>query len=377
MADKLPILDLKRSYAAIKSEIHEALERVLDAQSFILGKEVRTFEENVESYLGQGEAIGCASGTDALILALLALNVGPGDEVITTPYSFFATASCITRLGAVPVFADIDPSTYNIDLHKVEEKITPRTKAFLPVHLFGQMVPLEAIAPLLKEKGIAIVEDAAQAFGSWRKIDNEIIRAGIYGDVGCYSFFPTKNLGAFGDGGMVVCTDHERAERLRKLRVHGAGTTYFHDEVGLNSRLDALQAAVLDVKMRYLEVWNQERRRLADSYRMLFASQGLEDLVTCPIEAEQNYHIYHQYVIRISQRDELMEYLEAEGLSTRVYYPLPLHLQQCFSFLGYKAGDFKESERLAEESLALPIFNGLLPEEQERLVKAIGKFFGR
>ena len=375
---KLPIIDLTRSYAAIKDEIHEAITRVLDSQSFILGQEVATFEEHVESYLEKGTAIGCASGTDALILALMALDVGPGDEVVTTPYSFFATASCITRLGAVPVFADVDPKTYNIDLDKAASKFGPRTKAFLPVHLFGQMTPLEKISDLCRERGIAIVEDAAQALGSWRRLrknnEDAIVRAGVMGDIGCYSFFPTKNLGAFGDAGMLVALDPKIAARLKKLRVHGAETTYFHDEVGLNSRLDAIQAAILDVKFRYLEEWNAERRVIADRYRMLFAMKNLGERVSLPVELEDNFHIYNQFVIRVPKRDELMQHLEERGLSTRVYYPVPLHLQKCFAFLGYGPGDCPESERLAQDSLALPIFNGLLPEEQERIVNAIADY---
>lgn len=375
VTDRLPILDLKRQYKGIREEVQAALARVFESQAFILGQEVRTFEAHVESYLEKGVAVGCASGTDALVLALMALDIGPGDEVITTPYSFFATASCITRMGATPVFADIDPVTYNVDLKDVAAKIGSKTKAFLPVHLFGQMVPLEEIADLCREKGIAIVEDAAQAFGSWRRVGNEIIRAGVLGDVGCYSFFPTKNLGGCGDGGMVVCRDAALSERLMKLRVHGEGKTYFHEEVGLNSRLDAIQAAVLDVKLRHLEEWNAERRVLADRYRMFFGMKRLEGIVKLPTELEKNHHIYHQYVVRTPRRDELMAYLEERGLSTRVYYPLSLHLQRCFAFLGYKPGDFPESERLSQESLALPIFGGLLPEEQERLVDAIAEFY--
>ena len=378
MADKLPILDLKRSYASVKNEIEEALARVLESQSFILGQEVRTFEEHVECYLEKGLAVGCASGTDALLLALMALDVGPGDEVVTTPYSFFATASCVARLGATPVFADIDPVTYNIDLKNAVSKFGPRTKAFLPVHLFGQMTPLEEVTELCRERRIAVVEDAAQAFGSWRKVrqggEDTIVRAGVMGDVGCYSFFPTKNLGACGDAGMVVAGDEELGKRLRRLRVHGEGAMYFHDEVGLNSRLDAIQAAILDVKFRHLETWNAERRCLADRYRMFFTMQKLDAIVELPVEREGNFHIYHQYVVRVPKRDALMAYLEDRGFSTRVYYPLPLHLQRCFGFLGYKEGDFPESERLSQEALALPIFIGLLPEEQEKLVDAIAKF---
>ncbi|MCR4817385.1 MAG: DegT/DnrJ/EryC1/StrS family aminotransferase [Fretibacterium sp.] len=375
----VPILDLRRAFGEIRGEVRAAVDRVFDTQAFILGREVRTFEEHMEAYLELpegGAAVGCASGSDALLLALMALNIQPGDEVITTPYTFFATASAITRLGAVPVFADIDPDTYNVSLADVERKITPKTKVFLPVHLFGQMVPQEKIAPLLKERGIKIVEDAAQAFGSWRKVEGRIVRAGTMGDVGCTSFFPTKNLGGCGDGGMMVTSDPELAARLRKLRVHGEGSTYFHEEVGLNSRLDALQAAILDVKLPHLEEWNEERRSLASFYRLCFESRGLtgEGKLRLPVELEGNYHIYHQYVIRTPLRDELMAWLEERKIATRVYYPLPLHLQPCFAFLGGKAGDFPESERLSREALALPVFPGLRPEEQERLADAVAEF---
>jgi dTDP-4-amino-4,6-dideoxygalactose transaminase len=379
MADRLPILDLKRSYTTVKKEIEEALSRVLESQAFILGREVETFEEHVESYLEKGLAVGCASGTDALLLALMALDIGPGDEVVTTPYSFFATTGCIVRLGATPVFADIDPVTYNIDLPRAAAAFGPKTKAFLPVHLFGQMTPLEEIVDLCRERGIAVVEDAAQAFGSWRKVrrdgEEKIVRAGVMGDIGCYSFFPTKNLGAYGDAGMVVAVDEEMGKRVKRLRMHGEGSAYFHDEVGLNSRLDAMQAAVLDVKFRYLETWNAERRVLADRYRMFFTMNNLEAFVKLPAERQGNFHIYNQYVVRVPQRDALMAHLEDRGFSTRIYYPLPLHLQKCFAFLGYKPGDMPESERLSQESLALPIFPGLLPEEQERLVKTAAEFF--
>ena len=376
MNDRLPILDLSRAYAEIRDEVRGALERVFETQSFILGREVRAFEEHVESYLElpEGSAIGCASGTDALILALMALDVGPGDEVVTTPYSFFATAGAVVRLGARPVFADIDPATGNVDLAEAERRLTPRTKAFLPVHLFGQTVPLEGISELCADRGVAIVEDAAQAFGAWRRAENRIVRAGTAGDVGCYSFFPTKNLGGCGDGGMVVTRDAERAERLRRLRVHGEGRTYFHEEVGLNSRLDAIQAAVLDVKLPHLERWNAERRLCADRYRLFFESRGLTDRVALPEELAGNHHIYHQYVVRVPDRDRLVAHLDGLGLTTRVYYPLPLHLQPCFAFLGGRPGDYPQAERLSQESLALPIFPGLEAEEQERLVEAISVF---
>ena len=376
----VPILDLSRSFSDIKPEVFAAMERIFAAQSFILGQEVKTFEGHCDSYLGvpEGSCVGCASGTDALLLALMSVDIKPGDEVITTPFTFFATSGTIARLGAVPVFADVDPSTYNIDIAQAMSKITPRTKAFLPVHIFGQMAPIEGVISELHERGIKVIEDTAQAFGSTRFADGGILRAGTVGDVGCYSFFPTKNLGGCGDGGMVVTCDKDRAERLRKLRVHGSGTTYYHDEVGINSRLDAIQAAILDIKLKHLEEWNEERRKIADYYRLLFKTHDVQEFITAPAELEGNYHIYHQYVVRVREkRDELMEYLNTEGFAVRVYYPLPLHLQPCFAYLGYKAGDFPVSEKLSHEVLALPVFPGLTQSEQEALVEKIAKFFGK
>ncbi len=303
MAARIPTLDLVKNYSEVKDEMLEAIRSVLESQSFIMGPEVRLFEEECESYLEGVSAVGCASGTDALLLALMALDVGEGDEVITTPYSFFATASSIVRLGAVPVFVDVDPKTYNIDLEKAVSAITPRTKAFIPVHLFGQMAPLEECIAEFERRGATIVEDAAQAFGATRIADGRIMRAGAMGRIGCFSFFPTKNLGAYGDGGMIVTTDEKIAGRLRRLRVHGADSTYFHDEVGLNSRLDTLQAAVLRVKLRHLEEWNEQRRVVAGRYYALFAENGLMGEVTIPFELQGNRHIYHQYVVRVKNRE--------------------------------------------------------------------------
>nr|HPI97564.1 DegT/DnrJ/EryC1/StrS family aminotransferase [Synergistales bacterium] len=370
-------LDLTRNYARIKDEISDALTDVLQSQYFILGPQVKSFEREVESYLQITHAIGCASGSDALVLALMALNIGEGDEVLTTPFSFFATASCITRLGAKPVFADVDPVTFNIDCEKVMEKITPRTKAFIPVHLFGQMVPFEGIMKSLEERNIPIVEDAAQAFGSWRKIDDRLMRAGTLGKAGCFSFFPTKNLGAYGDGGMVVSGDKDFSERLSRLRVHGAGSTYFHEEVGLNSRLDAIQAAVLRVKLRHFDEWQQERRLVAERYKLLFGEYDLLDLVIPPLEQEGNFHIYHQYVVNVKDRDALQAFLAEKGITTRVYYPLSLHLQKCFSFLGYREGDFPVSESLSRNTLALPVFPELTSDEQEWVVSSMADFYGK
>ena len=376
MKDKIPSLDLVRNYLTIKDEILGAVNSVLDSQSFILGPDVGLFEEECERYLGGVEAVACASGTDALLLALMSLDIKPGDEVITTPYSFFATVSSIVRLGAKPVFVDVDPDTFNIDVEKALEAITSRTKAFLPVHLFGQMTPLEECLEEFKRRGVAVIEDAAQAFGATRLAGGGLMRAGAVGEIGCFSFFPTKNLGGYGDGGMVVSTNKETAKRLRKLRVHGADSTYYHDEVGLNSRLDSLQAAVLRVKLRHLEEWNDERREIAGRYFALFSENDLTDIVTLPHELEGNRHIYHQYVIRTPERDELQKHLDDRGITGRVYYPLSLHMQKCFQFLGFGKGDFPVSERLSEDTLALPIFPGLRMEEQRRVVESVKNLSG-
>ena len=374
----IPSFDLTRNYARVKEEINVAVLRVLETQHFILGPEVEALERELSAYLEVKNAVGCASGTDALVLAMMALDLKPGDEVITTPFTFFATVSCITRCGGTPVFADVDPVTYNIKSEDILAKITPRTKAVLPVHLFGQMCPLEEIKDELASRNIALVEDCAQAIGAHRMIGGRVARSGSVGKMGCFSFFPTKNLGCYGDGGMVaIADDEELAARIRRLRVHGAGTTYFHDEVGINSRLDALQAAILRVRLRHLEGWNEERRIVAGRYMMLFGEKGLLAFNTPPAELPGARHVYHQYVVRAKHRDELMKYLAERGITTRVYYPLPLHLQRCFANLGYKKGDFPVAEALADDVLALPMFPELLPEEQERIVSEIAGFYAK
>ena len=373
----IPSFDLTRNYARVKEEVRVAIDRVLETQHFVLGPEVEALEKELAAYLEVKNTVTCASGTDSLVLALMTLDLKEGDEVITTPFTFFATTSCITRNGARPVFVDVEPDSYNLDMNSVLEHLTPRTKAVLPVHLFGQTCRLELIRDELKKRGIALIEDCAQAIGSHRLIGGQVCRAGSIGDVGCFSFFPTKNLGCYGDGGMVsVRDDEERAARLKRLRVHGEGKTYYHEEIGINSRLDALQAAILRVRLRHLEEWNEERRIVAERYKLLFAEKNLLDRITPPVEQPGNRHVYHQYVVRAQKRDELQKFLAERGVTSRVYYPLPLHLQHCFSYLGGKEGDFPVSEMLSREVLALPMFPELLPEEQERVVSAIADFYG-
>ncbi|MDR1471119.1 MAG: DegT/DnrJ/EryC1/StrS family aminotransferase [Synergistaceae bacterium] len=376
-ANVIPSFDLKRNYARVEEEIKDAVSRVLSSAQFILGPEVSEFEREAALYLEANRAVSCASGTDALVLALMAAGVKPGDEVITTPFSFFATASCIARIGAKPVFVDVEPDSYNISMEAARSAITPRTKAFIPVHLFGQMCELERIAGDLKDRGIVLAEDCAQAFGAHRRVGGRMVRAGTWGELGCFSFFPTKNLGAYGDAGMVSCSSDSLAERVLRLRVHGAASTYMHDEVGINSRLDAIQAAILRVRLRHIETWTEERREAARRYGLLFAEAGLGDAIAEPSETDGNRHTYHQYVIRAKNRDELQKHLAEKGVAARVYYPLPLHLQPCFSSLGYKKGGFPVSERLCDEVLALPMFPELSAEEQERVVRCIAEFYGR
>lgn len=371
----IPSFDLSRNWERVREETMEAVRKVLDSQHFILGPEVEALEQDISSYLEVPYCSGCASGTDSLLLALMALGIGTGDEVITTPFSFFATASCITRTGATPVFADVDPVTYNISPEKVIEKITSRTKAVIPVHLFGQMAVVEALSVQLAEKGISMVEDCAQAFGATRITGGRVSRAGTVGELGCFSFFPTKNLGCFGDGGLISTSSEKLHERIRSLRVHGSGKQYFHDEVGLNSRLDEIQAAILRVRLRHLEEWNEERRIVAERYRILFAEHELGEWVTPPAEAENNRHIFHQYVVRCKSRDQLKDRLAEKGITSRVYYPLSLHVQPCFRYLGYNEGDLPVSEMLTGEVLALPIFPELRPDEQERIVEEIALFY--
>ncbi len=375
----VPLLDLKAQFAPLRDEISAAIRDVVESQAFILGHAVEAFEHDVARYVGVSRAVGCASGTDALILALEALGVGPGDEVLTTPFSFFATASCAYRVGARPAFADIDEDTFNLDPAALEPALGSRTRAILPVHLFGQCAEMEPILALAAARRIPVVEDAAQALGAayTPAASGRVRRAGAIGAVGCYSFFPSKNLGGFGDGGMVVTDDPELAERLRVLRVHGARTTYEHHVIGWNSRLDAIQAAVLRVKLARLDRWSGERAANAERYDRWFAECGLVDAgrVRVPRRQPRSTHIFNQYTLRVERRDALAERLRAEGIGHAVYYPIPLHLQPCFRALGYARGSLPRAERAAAEVISLPIYPELPQASQERVVDAIRRFY--
>lgn len=366
-----PFLDLKAQYRAIKPEIDTAIQRVMDSQHFILGAEVENLEKELAQFLGTRFAIACASGSDALLLALMALNVGPGDEVITVPFTFIATAGAIARLGARPVFVDIRADTYNIDTSKLEAAITPKTKAIIPVHLFGTAAEMKPIMDLSERRGLPVVEDAAQSIGA--RYSGR--RVGSIGLCGCFSFFPSKNLGAAGDGGLLTTNDAQFADRLRMLRNHGGHSKYECELIGMNSRLDALQAAILGVKLRYLDSWASARRRNAAQYSELFKHRGLDSVLTLPTVDQNSDHIYHQYVIRAPRRDELRKHLSECAVPTEIYYPIPLHLQRAFAYLGQKLGDLPEAERASREVLALPIFPELSPVQQELVVDSIAKFY--
>jgi dTDP-4-amino-4,6-dideoxygalactose transaminase len=366
----IPFLDLKAQFSGIRQEIMEAVTRVLESQHFILGPEVEAFEKEVGVLTSCSRVIGCASGSDALILALLALEIGRGDEVITTPFTFVATAGSIARVGAKPVFVDIDPSTFNISPRAIEKAITSRTKAILPVHLFGLSADMNEINAIARAHRLPVIEDAAQAIGA----RYEGRAAGSMGIMGCFSFFPSKNLGSAGDGGLVTTNDAELAQKLFLLRVHGARKKYEYDLLGMNSRLDALQAAILRVKLRHLDGWAAARRRNADRYRELFHEFRLESLVNSPLVPPRCIHVYNQFTIRVKDRDALREHLQSRGIPTEIYYPKPLHLQNAFSYLGYKPGDFPVSELASREVVSLPIYPELTDEQQRTIVAAIADF---
>ena len=370
---KVPLLDLQAQYQTIRGDVRAAVDRVFESQQFVMGAEVEALEDQIAEYSQTKFAIGCASGSDALLLALMSCEVGKDDEVITTPFSFFATGAAITRLGARPVFADINERTFNIDPSLAGEKISARTKAIVPVHLYGQCAEMDPLIELSARRQIPIIEDAAQAIGA----EDARRRAGSMGTIGCFSFYPSKNLGGAGDGGMLTTNDVEHAQRLRMMRLHGEERKYHHKIVGINSRLDALQAAVLRVKLRHLDEWTDARQRKAQQYELMFGDAGLSEEVETPLVRAGARHIFHQFVIRIryGRRDALREHLRERGVGTDIYYPVPLHLQECFAYLGYKEGDFPIAERAAKETLALPVYPELTDEQQDYVVNAITEFF--
>jgi len=394
------MLDLRRQYEAIRSEVLAAVERICASQHYILGSEVEALERELASFCGAGDAVGCASGTDALWLALVAAGVQPGDQVLTTPFSFFASASAIARAGARPVFADIDPQTFNLDPARVESFLRSgrrdKLRALLPVHLYGQCADMTHLGDLAEEFHLTLIEDAAQAIGArWESKPGKANRAGSMGQCAAFSFYPTKNLSAYGDAGLLTTNDPEIGAHLRRLRNHGSSRRYLHEELGSNSRLDAMQAAILRVKLNYLEGWNNSRREHAKLYDRLFAESGLAQTISdssfnraradisipddypihLPHSAASAYHVFHQYVVRAYRRDELREFLTARNIGTEIYYPVPLHLQPAFSYLGYREGDFPEAERAAKEVLALPMFPELTEEEQRAVVASIADFY--
>ncbi len=375
---KVPLLDLKKQYETIADECLHVTKEIYKSQRFIMGPWVERLEEEIARYCGTGFAVGVSSGTDALLISLMAAGVKSGDLVITTPYTFFATAGAIARVGAVPVFVDIEPRTYNMDPVKLHECIESmdidkrkKVKAIIPVHLYGQCADMDPIISLALEHSWVVIEDAAQAIGAVYKGR----KAGSMGDFGCFSFFPSKNLGAFGDGGMVTTNDPQSAEHLKVLRVHGASPKYYHRFIGGNFRLDALQAAIVSIKLPHLESWTHGRRRNARRYRELFSDAGLLDIITLPVEVMDN-HIYNQFVISVREkRDELKNYLLENGVGCEIYYPVPLHLQECFSYLGYKPGDLRVSEYAALHTLAIPIFPELTADQQAFVVERIKRFY--
>lgn len=369
----VPMLDLVAQYRAIEGDVFPAIRRVIESQQFIMGPAVAELEAAVARLSHARHGIACASGTDALLLPLRALRLAPGDEVITTPFTFFATAGAIHNAGGTPVFVDIDPATFNIDPAAVERAVTPRTRAVVPVHLYGQLAAMERLLPLAARHGLRIIEDACQAIGARRSMDGEWRLAGELGWVTAYSFFPSKNLGAWGDGGMMVTSDDASAERLRRLRLHGGAKQYHHDEVGLNSRLDTLQAAVLLAKLPHLEGWSARRREHAAYY-----SRALADVpgVRTPATDPQNEHIFHQYTLRVERRDALQAHLKARGIGTAVYYPVPLHRQPCFAHLGYREGSLPAAERAATEVISLPVYPELTTAQLDYVIGAIRGFYG-
>ena len=382
---KIPIVDLRAQYAVIREQVRQAIDQVSESQQFILGPAVKNFEALMAAYLNCGCAVGVASGSDALLLALMALGIGPGDAVITTPFTFFSTVSSITRLGAAPLLADIDADGYLLSVKEVEANLAERghrgrrVRAILPVHLFGECCAMNELVGLAQKHHLQIVEDVAQACGARMRIGGETQFAGAIGDIGCFSFFPSKNLGGFGDGGMVTTRDPELADKVRMLRMHGERVKYHHQVTGINSRLDSLQAAVLAVKQQYLETWCGQRIERAEKYYELFTQSGLlgHRVLKIPARSVDKSHVFNNYVVQVERRDELKQFLLENGIQSEIYYPLPLHLQNCFADLGYRRGDFPRAELAASQVLALPLYPELTSAQQESVVTTIRAFYRR
>lgn len=370
----VPLIDMGRQYAALEHELTAAVVRVCASGRFVLGPDCLELEKSLANYCQAKHAIACASGSDALLLALMACGIGPGDEVLVPSYTFFATASAVARLGAKPVFVDIEPATFHLDVRRLQASITTATKAIIPVHLYGQCAEMPAVIEIARQFKLAVIEDAAQAIGA--ELGGR--RAGTMGDIGCFSFYPTKNLGGFGDGGLMTANRDDLAERLRLLRVHGMQPRYYHHVLGINSRLDSIQAAVLNVKLPHLDRWTAQRQACARRYTRLFADHGLDRLLGLPAEAADRRHVWNQYIVRVSdgKRDALRAHLAQRQIGTEIYYPVPLHLQTCFAYLGYAQGSLPETERAAAETLALPLFAELTEAEQEQVVREVAGFFG-
>jgi dTDP-4-amino-4,6-dideoxygalactose transaminase len=369
---KVPLLDLKAQYAQIRDEIEPVVKEVIESQYFIMGPKVKEFEDNIAAYCNVKHALGVSSGTDAILLALMALDLKPGDEVITTDYSFFATAGCVSRLNAVPVFVDINADTYNINPELIEEKITKKTKAIIPVHLYGQMADMDPIMKIAEKHKLAVIEDAAQAIGSEYKDGR---RAGSIGTMGCFSFFPSKNLGGFGDGGLITTNDDALFEKLTYLRNHGAHPKYYHKMVGGNFRLDAIQAAVLNVKLKYLDEWTEGRQKNADYYDGGLRSENLFDKIFPPKRSKGYRHIFNQYILRTAKRDDLIEHLKQNNIGCEIYYPVTFNNQECFNYLGYNKGKFPVAEKAADETLAIPIYPELTNNQKDYILDIIQEFF--
>lgn len=370
----VPLCDLNQQFRELQPQLEDAVKRVLSSGQVINGPDVAAFEKESAAYCGTKHAIGCANGTDAISLALAALDIGPGDEVILPPFTFFATVGCVCRIGATPVFAEIDPVSYNMNPDAIRAKVTSKTRAILPVHLYGQCAEMAEIREIARQRGIAVIEDAAQAIGA--ELDGK--RAGSLGDMGCFSFYPSKNLGAYGDAGLVTTDDDRLAAKLKALRVHGMEPKYYHKYLGWNARLDTIQAALLRVKLPHLDRWTTMRQVAAGRYDLLLQQAGLDEVLQRPTRLGNRRHVFNQYVLRVAdgKRDSLVKHLKENKIGCEIYYPVPLHLQECLSHLGFKQGDFPVSEKAAKEVIALPMFPEIHPEQQSRVVQEMSRFFG-